>query len=115
MLLWYCTSTETRETAFVNAIRSAAVAYSITIACSQGYLSGCGCDGTKRQDTTSSEVKSPDSGPVQDGWQWGGCSADVRYGVNFAEMFVDARETQRDARTLMNKHNNGAGRKVCLA
>ncbi|KAG8222786.1 hypothetical protein J437_LFUL006781, partial [Ladona fulva] len=46
------------------------------------------------------------------GWKWGGCSADVGYGMRFARRFVDAREIEGDSRSLMNLHNNKAGRKV---
>ncbi|XP_014388652.1 PREDICTED: protein Wnt-7b, partial [Myotis brandtii] len=47
-----------------------------------------------------------------EGWKWGGCSADVRYGIDFSRRFVDAREIKKNARRLMNLHNNEAGRKV---
>ena len=46
------------------------------------------------------------------GWKWGGCSADVRSGASLAKRFADARETEGDGRSLMNLHNNKAGRKV---
>ena len=47
---------------------------------------------------------------------WGGCSDDIRYGIKFAEKFVDASETDRqDARASMNKHNNRVGRRVSCA
>ncbi len=46
------------------------------------------------------------------GWKWGGCSADIKYGLDFARIFVDAREINEDDRALMNLHNNRAGRKV---
>jgi hypothetical protein len=49
-------------------------------------------------------------------FQWAGCSDNVAYGSAFSKSFVDARETRakgRDgAKTLMNLHNNNAGRKV---
>ncbi len=48
------------------------------------------------------------------GWKWGGCSADIKYGLDFARVFVDAREINEDDRALMNLHNNRAGRKVRL-
>ena len=44
---------------------------------------------------------------------WGGCSDDVKYGMKFAENFIDASETeQHDARASMNRHNNRVGRRV---
>ena len=47
-----------------------------------------------------------------DGWKWGGCSADIKYGLTFARIFLDAKEVTEDDRALMNLHNNRAGRKV---
>jgi wingless-type MMTV integration site family protein 7 len=90
-----------RETAFTYAIRSAAIAYSITHACSLGSLMSCGCDQTKFDGRFSAE-----------GWKWGGCSADIQYGLKFSRIFVDSREVDEDSGTLMNLHNNGAGRKA---
>lgn len=77
------------------------MAHAVTAACSQGNLSNCGCD----------REKQGYSGQA-DGWKWGGCSADVRYGIDFSRRFVDAREIKKNARRLMNLHNNEAGRKV---
>lgn len=34
--------------------------------------------------------------------------------MKFARKFFDAREIEGDARSLMNLHNNRAGRKVCM-
>ena len=45
-------------------------------------------------------------------WKWGGCSADIDFGVRYARRFLDAREIEGDSRSLMNLHNNRAGRKV---
>ena len=53
------------------------------------------------------------------GWQWGSCSDDVKYGVHFAQNFIDARELDLDhsddeetRKTLIHLHNNAAGRRV---
>ena len=90
-----------REAAFTSAMIAAGVAHAITAACTQGNLSDCGCDKEKQGQYHRDE-----------GWKWGGCSADIRYGIGFAKVFVDAREIKQNARTLMNLHNNEAGRKV---
>lgn len=90
-----------REAAFTYAITAAGVAHAVTAACSQGNLSNCGCDREKQGYYKQAE-----------GWKWGGCSADVRYGIDFSRRFVDAREIKKNARRLMNLHNNEAGRKV---
>lgn len=85
-------------------IKSAGVAHAITQACSSGALKGCGCDMTK-----------PDGEWAEEGWRWGGCSADIDYGTQFAKLFLDAAELEETPRSLMNLHNNRAGRKVSLA
>lgn len=53
-------------------------------------------------------------------WEWsGGAGAaggarcgEAAYGARLARRFLDARELERDARALMNLHNNRVGRKV---
>ncbi|XP_013395211.1 protein Wnt-7b isoform X2 [Lingula anatina] len=90
-----------REAAYAYAISAAGVAYAITQACSQGNMTSCGCDRRKMDGRFSPQ-----------GWKWGGCSADIKYGLKFARLFVDAREIEGDARSLMNLHNNRAGRKA---
>ncbi|XP_043230661.1 protein Wnt-16-like [Amphibalanus amphitrite] len=90
-----------KETAFVYAVTSAGVVHAVTQACSSGNLTECTCD-------LSSEGRS-----TPQGWKWGGCSDDVRFGINFARQFVDAPERAKkdhDSRKLMNLHNNEAGR-----
>ncbi|KAG9260774.1 protein Wnt-7a [Astyanax mexicanus] len=93
-----------KEAAFTYAIISAGVAHAITAACTRGTLSGCGCDKEKQGFYNQDE-----------GWKWGGCSADIRYGLSFSKVFVDAREIKQNARTLMNLHNNEVGRKVRIS
>lgn len=92
-----------KEAAFTYAIIAAGVAHAVTAACTQGSLIGCGCDKEKQGFYNQEE-----------GWKWGGCSADVHYGLGFSKVFVDAREIKQNARTLMNLHNNEVGRKVGL-
>ncbi|XP_016097742.1 protein Wnt-7b isoform X2 [Sinocyclocheilus grahami] len=90
-----------REAAFTYAITAAGVAHAVTAACSQGNMSHCSCDREKQGYYNQEE-----------GWKWGGCSADIKYGIEFSRKFVDAREIKKNARRLMNLHNNEAGRKV---
>nr|Q2QLB6.1 RecName: Full=Protein Wnt-2; Flags: Precursor [Plecturocebus moloch]ABB89793.1 wingless-type MMTV integration site family member 2 precursor [Plecturocebus moloch] len=91
-----------RESAFVYAISSAGVVFAITRACSQGEVKSCSCDPKKMG-------SGKDSKGVFD---WGGCSDNIDYGIKFARAFVDAKERKgKDARALMNLHNNRAGRK----
>uniref|UniRef100_A0A8C7XTF8 Protein Wnt n=1 Tax=Oryzias sinensis TaxID=183150 RepID=A0A8C7XTF8_9TELE len=90
-----------QEAAFVYAISSAGVVYAITRACSQGELKICSCDSHKRG------LGSDNNGE----FEWGGCSDNINFGIKFAKAFVDAREKMvKDARALMNLHNNRCGR-----
>ncbi|KAK7065853.1 Protein Wnt-2b [Halocaridina rubra] len=92
----------TRESAFVYSINSAGVVHAVTRACSRGAIMNCACDLTKKGNHRDNEGQ----------FTWGGCSDNIRYGTAFARKFIDARERrQRDARALMNLHNNRAGRK----
>lgn len=49
---------------------------------------------------------------LQQAWKWGGCSADITYGMKFSRKFLDVREVEADTRSLMNLQNNKVGRKV---
>lgn len=89
--------------AFIYAISSAGVVYTLARACSQGELDSCSCDPTKKGSSRD------DKGS----FNWGGCSDHVEHAMRFSQAFVDAKERkERDARALMNLHNNRAGRKV---
>ncbi|OCT70194.1 hypothetical protein XELAEV_18037115mg [Xenopus laevis] len=89
-----------RETAFVHAISSAGVMYTLTRNCSLGDFDNCGCD-----DSRNGQLGGQ-------GWLWGGCSDNVGFGETISKQFVDALETGQDARAAMNLHNNEAGRKA---
>uniref|UniRef100_UPI00398E8D47 protein Wnt-4-like n=1 Tax=Pristiophorus japonicus TaxID=55135 RepID=UPI00398E8D47 len=94
----------TREAAFVHAVAAAGVAFAITRACSRGELPKCGCDRKVR-------------GPSTEGFEWSGCSDNVLYGMSFSQAFVDVTERNRGAsssHSLMNLHNNQAGRKAIV-
>ncbi|XP_057704497.1 protein Wnt-8b isoform X1 [Corythoichthys intestinalis] len=89
-----------RETAFVHAISSAGVMYTLTRNCSMGDFDNCGCDDSRNGQRGGH------------GWLWGGCSDNVGFAEAIAKQFVDALETGQDARAAMNLHNNEAGRKA---
>lgn len=102
--LWLSLS-GSREAAFVYAISSAGVVYALTRACSQGELKTCNCDPHKRGRDRDERGE----------FDWGGCSDYIHYGIKFAKAFIDAKErTGRDARALMNLHNNRCGRTVSV-
>ncbi|XP_066995043.2 protein Wnt-16 [Anabrus simplex] len=100
-----------KETAFIYAVTSAGVVHAVTQSCSSGNLTECSCDSSHQGKST------------QQGWKWGGCSDNLKYGVEFARKFVDApdlvkpdptskRKKARNKRMQMNLHNNEAGRQV---
>ncbi|KAK3549235.1 hypothetical protein QTP70_034231 [Hemibagrus guttatus] len=92
-----------REAAFVYAISSAGMVHTLTRACSQGELDSCSCDPGKKG--SSHDTKGS--------FDWGGCSDHVDHAIKFTQAFVDAKEKkERDARALMNLHNNRAGRRA---
>ncbi|XP_076357527.1 protein Wnt-7b-like [Tachypleus tridentatus] len=112
-----------KEAAFIHAIFSAGVVQALTESCSSGNLTVCACDRSQHGYTTAA-----------DGWKWGGCSDNVRYGISFARLFVDATEKtphktaaedssqsendkkrkrkrrMQHLKAMMNLHNNHVGR-----
>ena len=93
----------TRETAFLHAISAAAITHELTLQCRQNRIPGCKCGKTRRQP----------KGNI--GWQWGGCSDDIKFGEKETRRFIDKLERGGDAaRTALNLHNNEVGRKVKL-
>lgn len=117
-------ATGSREAAFVYAVSSAAVTYAVTRACTRGNLGQCGCDRSRQQQQQQQQqtaepraeptgaAEPAASAPADDSWKWGGCSAHVKHGMRLARRFLDAREVEADERSLMNLHNNRAGRKA---
>lgn len=92
---------EIREKAYIYAISSAGIMYSITRSCAKGELDNCGCDMKVRRKDTKGQ------------FEWGGCSENTKYGAKFSRKFVDTKEsTTKTATSLMNLWNNEAGRKV---
>ncbi|KAL1514205.1 hypothetical protein ABEB36_003498 [Hypothenemus hampei] len=110
----------TREQAYVYAISSAALTYTLAKACSSGNLHQCTCAGR------------PNS-PNVENFQWGGCGDNVRWASQFAKRFIDnvekhnlikkdktkrAKDKEENIKVLKddaafaNLHNNRVGRKV---
>jgi len=90
-----------REKAYLHAIMSSGIMYSVTKACTSGNLVECGCD-HQLSDTRGR-------------FQWGGCSDDVRFGSLFSKNFADSIEDSQTAQGMVNLHNNEVGRRVLKA
>ena len=99
----------TRETAFINSLASSAIAYAIARACRENSNLGvCGCSTAGRPTD------------LQRTWLWGGCGDNIDFGTQFAQLFTDMKEKERNyprhskvlAKSLMNLHNNEAGRQA---
>lgn len=59
------------------------------------------------------QVPQPPSPTQTDQWQWGGCSDNVRFGLQKSREFMDSRYRKRsDIKTLIKLHNHNAGRLV---
>ncbi|XP_066521711.1 protein Wnt-6 [Hoplias malabaricus] len=101
-----------RETAFLNGVTAAGVLYAVTQACSQGVLLECGCVTLRGSPGGPPErVVRQISGQDQR-WEWGGCGDDVDFGYETSRQFIDTlkRKGKSDIRTLIDLHNNEAGR-----
>jgi hypothetical protein len=114
---------ETPETAFIYALTSASVMHNIAKACSKGELTECGCDKSQSSTPIRFNFRSSSTTPSMntavsssnDGFEWGGCSVDLKFGRNVSTSFIDGQEmsmTRRRIVRMVNLHNNEAGREV---
>jgi len=90
---------DTRETAYVEAITSAGMVYSIARACSREQIEQCSCDATDRP------------APANNSFQWGGCGDNLQHGYNYARKF-EASTIGSDHSSILRNHNSEAGRLV---
>ena len=81
----------TKEAAFVYALSSAAVAYSVTRDCSKGLIEDCGCDKSW-----------PHHQDVSAEFNWGGCSDNIAWGREMSRKFIDIQEHPRSK--MRRKH-----------
>ncbi|KAJ9598823.1 hypothetical protein L9F63_026641, partial [Diploptera punctata] len=99
--------TGSREAAFTHAIGAAGVVHSVARACREGQLSTCGCSRSGRPRELRRD------------WIWGGCGDNLEYAYKFTQEFLDLPEREKNYRrgskeqgvSLMNIHNNEAGRR----
>ena len=114
--------------------------HSIAKACAKGELTECGCDKSHPPSSPSSPsairsramlkyqltstpsmsialFPSTPTPQANDGFEWGGCSDDLKFGRNVSTSFIDGQEsfiTRRRIVRMVNLHNNEAGRQVGL-
>lgn len=119
-----------RETAFIYAITSAGVTFSVTRACSMGHLQQCGCRRVtppQQQVLTSNVISSyprndypstdnhllSQAFPIGDNdqFEWGGCSDNIQYGYTMSQQLMQ-EDKNSDGRSMIIKHNSEAGRLV---
>lgn len=124
-------STDYRETAFIYAITSAGVTFSVTRACSLSHLHQCGCrkvnpkqkqhviannviQSFPRNDYPSAENQVPSQAfPIGENeqFEWGGCSDNIHHGYTMSRQLMQEVKS-RDGRSMIIEHNNEAGRLV---
>jgi len=100
----WCIFAGNREQAFVYALTGASLTHAVAKACSAGTSVRCSCGAMSRDQ--------PDGD-----FRWGGCNDDVAFAAEFSRTFTDAAWNSRkkpSKRTMTNRHNYAAGRKVVL-
>jgi len=83
-----------REDAFINSITAAGIVHTVASNCSRGDIPGCECDSLSSAN----------------GWKWGGCSHNVRFGNKVSREFLDRFERSKDPKSIASRHNYNAGR-----
>lgn len=95
-----------KESSFMFALSSAALATSIAKGCSSSILNqSCFCDVTSFSDEENAET-----------WAWGGCGDNYRYSQMFLKGFLrDTSNGGTDAtQAKINRHNSDLGIRVCV-
>lgn len=91
-----------KETAYLLALSSAGVSWSVARACTMGLVPGCQCDHSHHA--------------TQQKWKWAGCSFSVKVGLDTARKLLrNPARLRRQTDSLANyfrSHNLKAGRRV---
>ncbi|ESN92407.1 hypothetical protein HELRODRAFT_89495, partial [Helobdella robusta] len=112
----------TKEQAFMQAVMSAGVVFTVTEACSSGKLLRCSCLSIPSSSSSSSSSNNNNNRFNDDTWKWGGCSDDIDYGLSYAKLFTDKPIKKQllkngifrmsDLKGLVDLHNNEVGRQI---
>uniref|UniRef100_A0AC34QSD5 Protein Wnt n=1 Tax=Panagrolaimus sp. JU765 TaxID=591449 RepID=A0AC34QSD5_9BILA len=78
----------TKEQAYVYALSSAAVVHQIAKACSSGSIDFCQCG--KGGTLILNKTNENDLPPMDENYQWQGCSDNVEYGLSASQEWADA-------------------------
>ncbi|TSK62566.1 Protein Wnt-6 [Bagarius yarrelli] len=107
---WNCTG----HAKSLSKILQQGVLNAVTRACSEGDLLQCGCLAIKSSSDSPKEqaLGSPVPALQDQRWEWGGCGDDVDFGYKISRQFMDTRtrKGKSDIRSLVDLHNNEAGR-----
>ncbi|GFS59090.1 protein Wnt-8b [Trichonephila inaurata madagascariensis] len=73
----------TKERAFLHAMISSSIVFTLTRNCSQGHFKSCGCDDSKTGGMVGYK-----------GWHWGGCSDHVKIGTEWRSTSSIRKKTE---------------------
>ncbi|KAI5095619.1 protein Wnt-10b precursor [Silurus meridionalis] len=65
-----------------------------------------------RSSHPSTLLKPEEFSSLQETWEWGGCSHDLRFGVRISRDWLDSRGSSRDIHARTKMHNNRVGRQI---
>lgn len=90
-----------KETAFLLALRSAALTHALAKACSSGRMERCTCD---------------ESPGIQhrEAWQWGVCGDNLKYSTKFLKKFLGQKKVSKDLRAQVDAQNINVGIRVSV-
>ena len=100
--LLYFSRQATKEGAYLQALGTAGIMYTLTKNCRLGSYKECACVPVDRPAAAGNK------------WRWKGCNENLNFGETLTKTFLDGLERQaNDAkRSALNQHNNEIGRKV---
>ncbi|KAI6175858.1 Protein Wnt-4 [Aphelenchoides bicaudatus] len=89
-----------KENALYHALLTSSSSQALARACSKGHLEDCTCGKLPKNKDKS--------------FMWAGCSDNFKFGNRLTRQIFDSIEKRQNASSLMNVHNNRAGRKLLV-